>query len=41
VLVAFFRIPIANILGAPELAPWLWFMPFSLIAAGLFQAFNY
>jgi O-antigen/teichoic acid export membrane protein len=41
VLVAFFRIPIANILGAPELASWLWFMPLSLIAAGLFQAFNY
>lgn len=41
VLVALFRIPIANILGAPELAPWLWFMPLSLMAAGLFQAFNY
>lgn len=41
VLTALFRIPVANLLGAPELAPWLWFMPLSLIAAGLFQAFNY
>jgi lipopolysaccharide exporter len=40
-LVALFRNPVANLLGAPELAPWLWFMPLSLIAAGLFQAFNY
>jgi|CZCA01.1.fsa_nt_gi O-antigen/teichoic acid export membrane protein len=41
ILVALFRNPVANLLGAPELAPWLWFMPLSLIAAGLFQAFNY
>lgn len=41
ILVALFRIPAAQLLGAPELAPWLWFMPLSLIAAGLFQAFNY
>lgn len=41
VLAALFRIPVANLLGAPELAPWLWLMPLSLIAAGLFQAFNY
>jgi lipopolysaccharide exporter len=41
VLTALFRIPVANLLGAPELAPWLWFLPLSLIAAGLFQAFNY
>jgi lipopolysaccharide exporter len=40
-IVALFRIPVANLLGAPELAPWLWFMPLSLIATGLFQAFNY
>ena len=39
--VALFRIQVADLLGAPELAPWLWFMPLSLIAAGLFQAFNY
>lgn len=41
ILTASFRIPVAKLLGAPELAPWLWFMPLSLIAAGLFQAFNY
>jgi len=40
-LVALFRQPVANLVGAPELAPWLWFMPLSLLAAGLFQAFNY
>ncbi len=41
VLVALFRNPVANLLGAPKLASWLWFMPLSLMAAGLFQAFNY
>lgn len=41
ILVAIVRNPVANLLGAPELAPWLWFMPLSLLAAGLFQAFNY
>lgn len=41
VLVALFRIQVADLLGAPELAPWLWFLPLSLIATGLFQAFNY
>lgn len=41
ILVALFRNPVANLLGAPELAPWLWFMPLSLIAAGLFTTFNY
>ncbi len=41
ILVALFRNPLATLFGAPELAPWLWFMPLSLIAAGLFQAFNY
>ncbi len=40
-LAGFFRTWLANLLGAPELAPWLWFLPLSLIAAGLFQAFNY
>ncbi|MGI6551854.1 MAG: lipopolysaccharide biosynthesis protein [Bacillota bacterium] len=38
---AFFRHPAARLLGAPHLAPWLWFLPFSLLAGGLFQAFNY
>ncbi len=41
VLVALFREPVATLLNAPELAPWLWFMPLSLLAAGLFAAFNY
>jgi lipopolysaccharide exporter len=41
VLVALFRTPFADLLGAPKLASWLWFMPLSLLAAGLFQAFNY
>lgn len=41
ILVALFRHPVAKLLGAPELTPWLWFMPLSLIAAGLFKAFNY
>lgn len=40
-LVVTFRIQLADVLGAPELATWLWFMPLSLIATGLFQAFNY
>lgn len=41
ILAALFRNSIANLLGAPELAPWLWFMPLSLVAAGLFTTFNY
>ncbi|MCF8011595.1 MAG: oligosaccharide flippase family protein [Clostridiales bacterium] len=41
ILVALFRNVVANLLSAPELAPWLWFLPLSLIAVGLFQAFNY
>jgi O-antigen/teichoic acid export membrane protein len=41
VLVALFRIPVARLLGAPKLAPWLWLMPLSLLEAGLFQALNY
>lgn len=39
--VAFFRHPVARLVGAPHLAPWLWCLPFSLLASGLFQAFNY
>lgn len=41
VLVALFKNKFATLLGAPELAFWLWFMPLSLLIAGLFQAFNY
>jgi len=40
-VVAFFRNPVAKLLGAPELTTWLWFLPLSLIAVGFFQAFNY
>lgn len=40
-LVFLFGSQLANLLGAPELAQWLWFMPLSLLATGLFQAFNY
>jgi O-antigen/teichoic acid export membrane protein len=41
VLAALFRIPIAKLLSAPKLAPWLWLMPLSLLEAGLFQTLNY
>lgn len=41
IMVALFRQPIARMVGAPELAPWLCFLPLSLLATGLFQAFNY
>lgn len=41
ILVALFRNAVANLLGAPGLAPWFWFMPLSLIAIGLFQVLNY
>ena len=40
-MVALFRQPVARLVGAPELAPWLWFLPLSLLTAGLFKAFNY
>jgi len=40
-LVAVLRVPVANLLGAPELALWFWFLPLSLVTTGLFQAFNY
>lgn len=39
--VVLFRQQIANLLGAPPLARWLWFLPLSLLSSGLFQAFNY
>lgn len=41
IIVALFRKPIANVLGAPELVFWLWFLPISLLATGLFNVFNY
>lgn len=39
--VALFRHQVAVLLGSPELASWLWFLPISILAVGLFQAFNY
>lgn len=39
--VALFKNQLSSLLGAPDLAFWLWFMPLSLLVAGLFQAFNY
>lgn len=40
-MVALFNFPVANLLGAPELSLWLWFMPLSVLTVGLFQVFNY
>ena len=39
--VVFLRHPVAMLLGAPNLAPWLWLLPIGLLAAGVFQALNY
>ncbi|MEA4924850.1 MAG: oligosaccharide flippase family protein [Syntrophomonadaceae bacterium] len=41
ILVSVFRSNFAQLFGIPDLAGWLWFLPLSLIATGLFQAFNY
>lgn len=41
IMVVLFRFPVANLLGAPELSLWLWFMPLSVLTVGFFQAFNY
>jgi lipopolysaccharide exporter len=40
-MVVIFRSPLSELLGAPELAQWLWFLPLSVIAAGLFRLLNY
>lgn len=40
VIVACFRDSIAILFNAPNLAFWLWFMPISIIASGLFIVFN-
>ncbi|MGI6555348.1 MAG: lipopolysaccharide biosynthesis protein [Bacillota bacterium] len=40
-IILFFGKTIADILGSPELAHWLWLMPISLLAVGLFQILNY
>lgn len=39
--VLLFRNQLSTILNTPELAFWLWFLPISLLAAGLFNTFNY
>lgn len=41
ILVVLFRIQVANFLNAPNLAICLWFIPLSVLGAGLFKAFNY
>lgn len=41
VMIGIFRRQVADLLSAPDLANWLWLMPLSLLAVGLFQAFNY
>ncbi len=37
----FFRHPIAHLLGAPEIAPWLFAVPVSLFFLGTYQALRY
>jgi lipopolysaccharide exporter len=41
ILAAIFRTSLANLLNAPELASWLWYLPLSLIAVGLYSSLNY
>ena len=41
VIVALFSKSIADLLNAPSLSFWLWFMPLSIIVSGLFMALNY
>ncbi|MFB4213367.1 lipopolysaccharide biosynthesis protein [Shouchella sp. JSM 1781072] len=40
-LVALFRETISNVLGVPALSKWLWFVPISASAMGLYNSFNY
>jgi O-antigen/teichoic acid export membrane protein len=40
-VVALWRDPVSQLLGAEQLAPWLWLVPPSLLATGLFQSFSY
>lgn len=40
-VVAWFRQPIAALLKAPALAPWLWLVPVNILMTGLYQAFNF
>lgn len=39
--VVFFRNGIARLMNAPDLAPWLWWAPLSLLLSGIFQALTY
>lgn len=38
ILVALFRVQVANLLNSPELADFLWFIPLSVAALGIFEA---
>jgi len=40
-LVSFFRVLFAQLLGTSELAVWLWLLPLSLFASGLFKTLNF
>lgn len=41
IVIAFFREQVINLLKAPEIAPYAWLMPFSLVIAGLLPVFEY
>lgn len=41
IIIAFFHESIADLLNAPVLEFWLWFIPISTIVLGLFMALNY
>lgn len=40
-IVIFFAIPIANLLGSAALVPWLYWLPASTLLLGVFQSINY
>lgn len=40
-VVAFWHEDIARLMNAPNLAPWLWWAPVSLLLSGIFQALTY
>ncbi len=40
ILIVLFRSSIVGILGNADIGPWLWIMPLSLLALGLYQVFN-
>jgi len=40
-VVAFWQDDIARLMNAPNLAPWLWWTPVSLLLSGIFQALTY